>query len=126
MSSACAHVNRMSIRNLKRCWIQDELHWESYAGSEERLWQGEDHDLIGRDHRHVLLSVLRLVGDRVGVADRLELRDPELLAGLRMERTETAIVGGADEHQSARRDGRTRAAAAADVLLPWWQVLVDA
>src|SRR6266487_1973833 len=99
------------------------MDWRRAA--ERPLRQGEDHQLIGRDYRHVLLPVPRLVGDRVGVADGLELRDPELLAGLRIERAETAVVGRTDKHQSAGRDRRTGAAAAADVLLPWRQVLVD-
>src|SRR6185312_2877480 len=39
------------------------------------------------------------------------------LAGLRIERAELAVVGRADEHQTAGRDRGSRAAAAADVRL---------
>ena len=54
------------------------------------------------------------------------LVDPQLLAGLRIERAEPAIVGRADEDQAAGRHRRTGAAAAAGVLLAFGQRLGDA
>src|SRR5215467_3402785 len=76
------------------------------------LRQREDDDLVRRDNRDVLLAVLRLIRHRVRVAARRQLRDPQFLARLRVERAETPIVRRSDEHETTGRDARTRASAA--------------
>src|SRR5262249_32196790 len=73
---------------------------------------------IHRDDRDVLLAVLSGVRDRVRVALSRQLRDPELLAVLRIERANATVVRRADDDDAARCGNRAGAAAAAGVLLP--------
>src|SRR5580765_2580480 len=62
-----------------------------------QLRNRENHQLIRRHNRDVLLAVLRLIRHRVRVASAVELRGPQFLSGLRIKRAEAAIVRRADE-----------------------------
>src|SRR2546425_42608 len=52
---------------------------------------------------HVLLPVLTQISDWCGVSRSAEFHTPQFPAGFRIEGSEAAIIGGADEHETAGR-----------------------
>src|SRR5580698_7114445 len=96
------------------------------CGQVQVLRQGEYRDRIGGDHRYILFAVLPLISDRVRIGVARQLLDPQLFAGLRIERAEPAVAGGADEDQTARRHDGPGAPAAARFPLAFRQAFRDA
>src|SRR5580698_3962768 len=54
-----------------------------------------------RNNYYILLAVAAAIGDGGGVTDRIEFRQPQFLAGARLERSEFGVGGGRDEQNSA-------------------------
>src|SRR5262245_20696580 len=93
--------------------------------SEARLGQRKHVDRVACDDCDALLTALAGIAHGVCVRVVRECGTPELLAVFRVERAESFVVGGTDEHDAARRDRGPRAAGAARELFAFGELLVQ-
>src|SRR5258706_7862243 len=102
-----------------------------------RLWQSEDHQTVAiartvqeraasGHHRDVLLAVCALVGDGRSMGGIVQLLGPDFLPRRRVEGTEAAVIGGADEGQPAGGGERRTQAGPAGILLSFRHGVGDA
>ena len=84
------------------------------------------HQSVTGHNGHVLLPTLPLIAHRIRIRVGLEVRRPELFAGRRVERTESAVVRRTDEYQPARGHRGACAAAVPDEPLTFRKSIVDA
>src|SRR5262245_6694593 len=89
------------------------------------LGQREHVDRVAGHDRDALLAAAAGVAHRVRIRVVRERGAPKLGSRARVERPETPIARGADEHEAARGDAWARAAGAADELLALGQLLVQ-
>src|SRR5581483_10804267 len=89
-----------------------------------RFGKRKDDKSVGGRDRHILFAVLSLIGGGHGVGHAIELGGPQLLSAFGVEGAEARVIGGADEHQAARRDDRSSASRSADIPFAFRQGIV--
>src|SRR5437773_7014624 len=77
-------------------------------------------------YRDILFPVLGLIRHRNGHCAVIELRDPQLFPGFRIERAETLVIGRADEYDAAGGCDRAAHVDAARVFLSFGKFIGDA